>query len=220
MKLLLTVSLTVSICLNVLLAKIVYSEHQKNQRVSLRLQESFQAITNAQSSAEDKQQVIELLEGKLSQIASVLSNSTVRLRVAEGTIRGYELVAEESRKKDEDNNRLLAGVPPPVITVEIGAGGREQKSFTFARLLDRAGSALASNATFTSPSGQYGRRLLFHSPDVPAGAVMFDVDELHPAVLHYISIDADEAKAKQARIPPSPGPCLQLTTKSAYCQEQ
>lgn len=190
MKLLQVVSLATSLSLNVLLAMLLHSEHQQNHRVNVRLHDS-------QATSDTRQQTVELLQTKLDKMTEILTNSTARLRAAEESIRGFELAAEEARHKQEDTKRMLAEVPPPSVAVERGSNGKETKVFTFAKLLDRSGNLVVADATF---SGLYGRRLVFHSPNVPAGAVAFDVDDLHPAVLYHLSIDADAARTKQERM--------------------
>jgi hypothetical protein len=182
---------------SLVLAALLYSEHQKHQRADAKLRETGRALAATQPTAEEKMQTIELLETKLNKITEVLSNSTARLRAAELAIQGYELEAEEARRKQETVKNLLADIPAPSVSVEHHADGSATTQFTFAKLLDRTGNVLAANATF---AGQYGRRLVFRSTDVPAGAVAFDVDDVHPAILQHLSIDGGDAKAKQARI--------------------
>jgi hypothetical protein len=63
----------------------------------------------------------------------------------------------------------------------------------FDALLAADGRVLARGAEF---SRAWGRRVFFRAPDSPPLA--FDVDQLHPDVLHYLGLDAESAKAHQA----------------------
>jgi hypothetical protein len=80
--------------------------------------------------------------------------------------------------------------PAPQLMRETNAAGGVVERRVFAALTGRDGKVLARDAEL---GRVLGRRLFFR---VPAGPpVGFDVDALHPDVLHYLGLNAQEIKA-------------------------
>lgn len=142
------------------------------------IDEFFETVSN-------QEQQITNFQTRLKKVSAELNANRVELASAEQKISDLEAY----KKSREDKEAIyLAQVPGPLVTTdELG-----HKKFVFSKVVGAGGGTLLTDATF---SGLYGRRLAFRADGDVIKA--YDVDEMHPLMLKYLSINAEAAKVAQ-----------------------
>lgn len=199
MKALFVSLIAVASLLAILFGCLYFAERSRSQKVSLQLSEAKRVTVRREQALEERGQIAQMLENKVQQLTTVLTNSTAQLQATRARLEDAEraLAAKEAEQHQEETARQSLGqVPAPAVTVAVGADGKESRTFAFPRVLDRDGLALGTNMTFIQ---RYGRKLVFR-PAAEGTSISVDVNTIHPAILSYLSIDAESAKADQSRI--------------------
>src|SRR5260370_24253892 len=194
MKHLVTVIVIALLATNVWFGRWIHSSGVENGRLRSQVRGSQAALTNSLTVIATKDQTVEVLSDKVSQLTRVLTNATAQLRAARETIRGYEAEAQENQRKSQEAQSFLVEVPPPEVSSEKDKYGREVKTMVFPKVLGRNGELLATTAPY---GNQYGRRVSFRPA---SGPISVDVERLHPAILRYLAIDTEAAKRKQEQM--------------------
>jgi len=142
---------------------------------------------------------LELSRSHVERLNAGLSNTVRQLVGAQERIRQLELLAAAAPPPAETNAAAepAGGVVPlpQAITLTTNTLGSPQRQVLISALYTPKGGALGTNLEF---SGVYGRRVAFRDPTTNR-RMAFDVDQLHPAVLAALGIDADAQKLAQAR---------------------
>lgn len=165
---------------------LVYSSNTKsasavlNRKLQNQVLEQKTEIASLSEAASNTDQVVSVLQDKLVEARSKLAASETSLSVLQSKVSAYQL-AEFNRTNEEA--LYLAQVPKPTV---MGDGKK-----LFPKVVSVRGGMLMENGVFV---GVYGRKLLFRSPEFGGTAKTFDVDDLHPLVLKYASVDADAVK--------------------------
>ncbi|HEY3762159.1 MAG TPA: hypothetical protein VGN23_10480 [Verrucomicrobiae bacterium] len=163
----------------------VHYSHQVAQTRQLWRAQSITDQSNLDNYADitkSNQRVIASLQRKAAQLDGLIAATNdlgAQLQAANDRIQSLEAA---DRQRDADASLI----PPPTIKGD---------AFFFPQVLSVQNLVLATNATFAYITG---RRLVFHREDQTA--VVVDVDKIHPLILQYLKIDADDAKAKQAQM--------------------
>lgn len=198
MKTLVVCLVIVASALGVLFGGLYSVERGRSQKLSLQLLEAKQATVRREQAIEQRDKITEMLQDKVEQLTAVLTNSTAQIRAISARLEDAEraLADKEAEQRQKETERQkLAEVPAPAVTVASGAGGAELRTFVFPSVLDRNGGVLGKNMTFIQ---RFGRKLVFR-PVVGTGSIAVDVDTIHPAILSYLNIDVETAKAEQLR---------------------
>jgi hypothetical protein len=136
-----------------------------------------------------------ILQEQLATISNELVTAKLKVEAYEAK-RLLEAQAQANEaKKVADIGQLKAAVPTPTITTNRNSAGKEQRIYTFAKLLAPAGNTLATDAEFRT---QFGRRFVFRSGT--NRPLAYDVDELHPGVLLHLGLNREAAMSAQSDI--------------------
>jgi hypothetical protein len=173
-------------------------ERSRSQKLSLDVSEAKQATVRRERELEQRNLATQMLQDKVEQLTAVLTNSTAQFRATSARLEDAEralAAIEAEQRQKEDARQKLAVVPAPGVTVALAAGGKESRTFVFPSVLDRNGLVLGTNMTFIQ---RYSRKLVFR-PIEGTGSIAVDVDMIHPAILSYLNVDVETAKAEQLR---------------------
>jgi hypothetical protein len=160
-------------------------------RIATQQQQQTQALAAQKTASEQAARLQE-------QLASVTNELvTARLKVeAYEAKRQLEAQAQAAEsKKIADHDQLKAAVPAPTVVTNRTSTGKEQRTYTFAKLLAPGGNTLATDTEFRT---QFGRRFVFRSGT--GRPLAYDVDELHPGVLIHLGLNRETALAAQSDI--------------------
>lgn len=142
----------------------------------------------------DARSLNQAMAGKLATVTDTLALAQTALGgappVAEGTP-GLVATAAVREVPTPAANGMPTTDPPRVWLETNGVGGVTERRI-FSALLGADGRPLARDAEF---SRSLGRRLFFRTPHGPP--LGFDVDQLHPDVLHYLGLESGRLKAAQ-----------------------
>ena len=173
-------------------------QRKESDRLQARLNDTERLLASTQEALANRADLSRALEAKLAQLNLALSESTTRLKAADQAADNFG--SRPVRPQFADKRSVLAelaraGIPAPLITMVTNAAGAETEASLFPEL---RGQDLRRLATAVRFSDIHGRRLVFRSSTgLP---VAFDVEELHPALLAHLGIDAEAAKRAQAGI--------------------
>ncbi len=188
--------LIVAIGAGVTYAMLFHSTKREVESVRGKLAATEAKATNTVALIESKDEVIKskeqtvgILETKVVQLAKFVTNSTAELQSARDAAYVAEAKLAAIREREEEQKNILAQCPAPQVS------GTIEKTYVFPKVLDRGGRVLALDAKFGKISG---RHLSFWTGST--SAITVDVDEIHPAIITYLSIDSNEAKAVQQRM--------------------
>ncbi|MGV3755310.1 MAG: hypothetical protein ACO1QS_08005 [Verrucomicrobiota bacterium] len=160
-------------------------------RLATQQQQQTQALTAQQTATEQAAR----LQEQLATVTNELVTAKLQVEAYEAK-RQLEAQAHAAEsKKVADLEQLKAAVPAPTVTTNRTPAGKEQRNYTFAKLLAPGGNTLATEAEFRT---QFGRRFVFR-----AGAnrpLAYDVDELHPGVLLHLGLNREAALSAQSDI--------------------
>lgn len=160
-------------------------------RLATQQQQQTQALTAQKTATEQATR----LQEQLATVTNELVTAKLQVEAYEAK-RHLEAQAQaEESKKVADLDQLKAAVPAPTVTTNRTLTGKEQRTYTFAKLLAPGGNTLATEAEFRT---QFGRRFVFR-----AGAnrpLAYDVDELHPGVLLHLGLNREAALSAQSDI--------------------
>ncbi len=156
-------------------------------------QQQQEAAHTAQKAAAAEQTA--KLKEQLAAATNELATAQLKVEAYEAkrALEAQALAAEA--KKTADLNQLKSEVPAPVVTTSLNPAGKEQKTYTFPKLMAPGGNPLATDAEFRS---QFGRRFVFRSGN--GRPLAYDVDELHPGILLHLGLNRDSALAAQTEI--------------------
>lgn len=160
-------------------------------RLATQQQQQSQALTAQQTATEQAARLRE----QLATVTNELVTAKLKVEAYEAK-RQLEAQAQAAEsKKVADLEQLKAAVSAPAITTNRTPSGKEQRTYTFAKLPAPAGNTLATDAEFRT---QFGRRFVFRSGT--GRPLAYDVDELHPGVLLHLGLNRETALAAQSDI--------------------
>ena len=198
MKTIFVCLVVVASALGILFGGLYSVERGRSRRLSLQLSEAKQATVRREQAIEQKDQITEMLQNKVEQLTAVLTNSTAQIRAISARLADAERALEDKeaeQRQKETERQKLAEVPAPAVTVAVGAGGAESRTFVFPSVLNRNGLVLGTNMTFIQ---LFGKKLVFR-PVEGTASIAVDVETVHPAILSYLNVDVESAKAEQLR---------------------
>jgi hypothetical protein len=162
------------------------------QELSAQQQQQAQTIAAQQTAAaEQAARLREQLAAATNEL--VTAKLQVEAYEAKRELEAQALAAEA--KKSADLNQLRSEVPAPIVTSSRNPAGKEQKTYTFPKLMAPGGNPLAADAEFRT---QFGRRFVFRAGS--GRPLAYDVDELHPGVLLHLGLNRDMALTAQTEI--------------------
>lgn len=134
------------------------------------------------------------LNARVDRLADSLDEATTRLNAALTRLESTQDTRQQARFAEEEMALQMAGIAPPVETIQTEPDGRVTRSVTFGELIGSQGEKLATSVTFKEA---YGRRLVFRGLDNQPLA--FDAEELHPGVLAHLGIRLSDVLAADQR---------------------
>jgi hypothetical protein len=159
--------------------------------------EARRALAKARAELETTKATSQLLEEKLGEVTAVLQATTDKLESATAHLQAGDprSAPPTAAAKPPAPVRLPDDVPEPQVVTSVDRAGRPVQELVFPQLPGPDGRLLARDVRFRD---RYGRRLVFGRTD--GAPLAYDIDDVHPAVLVRLGIDADQARQDQYEI--------------------